>query len=70
LFFANRGHLQALKVRDLKLFMSESIVRFKRLKSEVKFKNMISEEFQDVGKSKFSWLVYDSSYDVMYIFVL
>ena len=43
LFFSHRGHLQALKVCDLKRFMSESIVRFKRLKSEVKFKNMIGE---------------------------
>jgi len=30
LFFAHRGHLQMLKVRDLKTFISESIVRFKR----------------------------------------
>ena len=28
------GHLQALKVHDLKLFMSESIVRFKRPKNQ------------------------------------
>jgi hypothetical protein len=29
-FFSHRGHLQALKVCDLKLFMSASIVQFKR----------------------------------------
>ena len=31
--FAYRGHLQALKLRDLKTFMSESIVWFKRLEN-------------------------------------
>jgi hypothetical protein len=30
LFFAHRGHLQALKICDLKLLCLESIVRFKR----------------------------------------
>ena len=33
LIFAYRGHLQALKVRDLKTFMSVSIVWFKRLEN-------------------------------------
>jgi hypothetical protein len=34
LIFAYRGHLQALKVRDLKLLCLESIVRFKRLENQ------------------------------------
>jgi hypothetical protein len=33
-YFAYRGHLQALKVCDLKLLSLESIVQFKRLENQ------------------------------------
>jgi hypothetical protein len=65
LFFANCGHLQALKVRDLKLLCPNQLHGLKdgKSKSEFKLKKNIGEGMKMFGKYQFAiWLLIRNFY--------